>query len=167
MEPAMTGTTGHGEPLDEIDAAILGCIRRMYDAATPVPADLYTRVRFAFDLERAEYEVACIAETMAGAGTRGKERPHTVTFQAADLNIVVAISGPTAGVYRLDGWLHPPASLRVELRTAGMRIQDMSDDGGRFAFEEVQPGEVRIAVYPTPGSRHDLAGPVITHGLVL
>src|SRR5262249_24058919 len=145
-----------------------GCIRRMYDEATPVPAELYTRVRFAFDLERAEYEVACIAETMvAGAGTRGKERPHTVTFQAADLNIVVAISGPAAGLYRVAGRPPPPAGRGVELRTVGMRIQDMSDEGGRFAFEEVQPGQVRIAVSPTPGSLHDLAGPVITQGLVL
>jgi hypothetical protein len=63
--------------------------------------------------------------------------------------------------------LAPPGGLRVELRSGGQRRQTDSDDGGRFVFEEVAPGEMQLAVLPVAGAAVELTRAVVTQPIVL
>jgi hypothetical protein len=55
------------------------------------------------------------------------------------------------GTIRLDGWLTPPASHPIELRTENGPVMTTSDDGGRFVVDGVPHGMTRLIV--RPGSR--------------
>jgi hypothetical protein len=55
---------------------------------------------------------------------------------------------------RVDGWLAPAASRRVELRVAGGPASCdtvVSDDAGRFAFAGVARGLAQVVVHPPDG----------------
>jgi hypothetical protein len=156
------------ESLDASDIHVLSLVRGVYDAVDPVPAEVYERVRFAFDLAGADRELATLCETLtASAAVRGTERADTLTFESPTMTICVTIGRPGGGVVRLDGWLDPGVSMRVELTSGGLRLHSMSDDSGRFVFDGVAEGEVRLAVHPTPGSPAGLTRPVVTPPFIL
>jgi hypothetical protein len=137
-------------PLDEVDAAILAELGAAYSAADPPPAELDERVRFAVALGGIEAEVARLSEDLlTGSGARAGEQPRTVTFDAPSLTVMLTIVVVPGGRRRLDGWLAPPAPLRVELRTAGSRATThaaTADDTGRFVVEGVPPGLAQLTV---------------------
>jgi hypothetical protein len=148
---------------DEVDGAVLAQIRGMYDSVDPVPAELYSRVRFAIDLETADRELARLCEDMRFANqVRGAERTHALTFESENLTIGVTVTRSDHSRIRLDGWHAPPGSLRIELRTAELRMETMSDEDGRFVIDGVPPGEVQLLAYPTPGSDIHLSRTVVT-----
>lgn len=164
----MNDTDGVHAPLDEIDGDILAGIQALYTAVDPVPDEAYSRVLFALDLEYLESELARLAaEETVGSLARGTEQVQTMTFESPSLTITVSITRAEAGTFRLDGWVVPVGSLRVELRTGDLRLQAMSDEGGRFVFDDVATGEVQLAVHPTPGSGVDLSRTVRTPPMVL
>jgi hypothetical protein len=155
--------------LDDVDAGILGRVARMHARLDPPPADLDERVRFAIALEDIAVEVCRLAaEELVGSGARGVERTRTVTFDAASLTVMVSVADAGTRGVRLDGWLAPPAALRVELRAQGGSSRSvLADDAGRFVFDGVAHGLAQLLVHPVPGCGVDLAATVVTPSLTL
>lgn len=146
---------------------VLEEIRELYQIIDPVPNTLYTRIRFALDLDNVEHELATMCADLELAAVRGADQVRTITFECQMLTIAITITTTGTGRYRLDGWLAPPARLPVEIRSAGSRLQVSSDDGGRFVFEDVSTGEMQLAVLPVSGASVELVNPVVTQPIVL
>jgi hypothetical protein len=153
MERAVTGP---GDGWDEIDGQILDRLGAVHAAVDPPPHDLADRVRFAISLERIEVEVARLGEhRLIGSGARGLERTRTSTFEAESRTIMVTVADTADGGVRVDGWLAPPAALRVELRLAPAGANEpassavtLADDAGRFVFGGVRHGLAQLLVHP-------------------
>jgi hypothetical protein len=155
------------------DARILAGLRALFEGADPVPAELRERVRFAYDVAHdlagdgtgvdGELATLCARYGVVGAVRGGARQPaQTLTFESSQLTICVTIGHPGGGAARLDGWLDPAVSMRVELAAGGIRLYAMSDEGGRFVFDGVRTGDARLAVHPTPGCPVQLARTVHT-----
>jgi hypothetical protein len=138
-----------GEPLDELDARILAGVRSLWDALDPVPSTLVDQIRFAMDLESADFEVLRLTERMRFEVARGEEQSRLITFDSDSLTIMIKIDLNRNGTVRVDGWLTPPASHPIELRTTVGSLNTASDDGGRFALDGITPGMAQLVVRPT------------------
>jgi hypothetical protein len=139
-------------------------LRRMWESVDPAPADLADRALFLLDLENVEVELSRMTE-LDLAGARGEETARTVTFDSDHVTVMVTLSGPPAGPRRLDGWITPPAALRVEARTRSGSTVTVADDSGRFSFPELQPSLVQLVLHPTEGCSIRLPRPVVTPAL--
>jgi hypothetical protein len=137
-----------GEPLDELDARILAGVRSLWDALDPVPSTLVDQIRFAMDLESADFEVLRLTERMRFEVARGEEQSRLITFDSDSLTIMIKIDLNRNGTVRVDGWLTPPASHPIELRTTAGSLSTASDDGGRFALDGITPGMAQLVVRP-------------------
>jgi hypothetical protein len=144
-EPAPPGSD---EPIDETDLAILAGLAGLYCRADPVPAELVERIQFAMELEDLDAEVSRLRDDsdLAPALARGEEQSRTVTFDSSHLTIMITISVVLDDTVRLDGWLAPPAALRVELRTSSGRLETDADEQGRFVIESVPRGLAQLVV---------------------
>jgi hypothetical protein len=145
-----------GEPLDELDARIMAGVRSLWDALDPVPPTLVDQIRFAMDLESADFEVLRLTERMRFEVARGEEQSRLITFDSDSLTIMIKIDLNRNGTVRVDGWLTPPATHPIELRTTAGSLTTASDDGGRFALDGIAPGMAQLVVRPTgtvPGGR--------------
>ena len=138
-------------PLDDDDQAVLDLLAAVYALLDPPPADLDARVSFAIELAGADAEVARLSEQLAvGSGARGSERTRTITFDADSRAVMITVTDRADGLVRIDGWLAPGATLRVELRMpepAQPRIVP-ADPAGRFAFDGVPHGLAQLLVHP-------------------
>jgi hypothetical protein len=169
MELVMTDPAG--EPLDEIDQTILDQVRGLHNHLDPPPPDLNERVQFAIALENVDVEVARLVEdVLVGSGARGAERLRTITFDGESRTIVVTVADTPDGGVRLDGWLAPAARLRIELRRAGATSDApataeivVSDDSGRFVFDDVAHGLAKLLVHPAD----DEGTRIVTPSLIL
>jgi hypothetical protein len=120
------------------------------------------------DLDSIDREFAMVCEDLqVSSAVRGPEHARTITFECDSLTVAITVTPTATDRIRLDGWLAPPAALRVELRAADLQLQTMADEGGRFAFDDLARGEIQLAVLPTPGSEVDLDHPVVTQSIVL
>jgi len=160
-----------GQWLDDVDQLILDQVRAMHARLDPPPADLDERVRFAIALDDIDVEVARRSEDLlVGSGARGTERTRTITFDCASRTIMVTAVDMAPGRVRVDGWLAPPARLRVELRavdgSADEPVSSMfttSDEAGRFVFDAIANGLVQLVIHPGD----DDAARVVTPSLLL
>jgi hypothetical protein len=156
------------------DRALLAELRDLWAAADPVSADLVPRVLFTLRLDDLEVELAHLREVVEPAGARGADRPM-ITFTAPSLTVMVAAADADIDRRRLDGWLAPPAALRVELRSGPVggavrpdevRPDDVrwagADADGRFSFDDVPAGLIQLRVHPTDGAAVVLDLPVVT-----
>jgi hypothetical protein len=168
--------SGHAEPgriewddeIDDADVAILNCMRELYEAADPVPAQLYTRVHFALDLDNVERELARIcADLELATAVRGVEQARTITFECESLTIAVTITPTTPDRNRVDGWIAPPSALAVEMRSGRHVQHTSSDDDGRFVFHDVASGEMQLTIRPQPSSSRRPERTIVTQPIVL
>jgi hypothetical protein len=142
------------EPLDDVDAATLEELRAMYEHTDPVPEDLVERVRFSLALDEMFEEVARMTRVpMEELAVRGEPTPgtrtETLTFSAERLTAMVTVSRTGPGRLRIDGWLAPSESCRVRLRIQGASSREtVSDDDGRFSFEELDEGFGQLSFHP-------------------
>ena len=143
------------------DATLEARLRRMWESMDPVPPDLAERVVFSLQLDDLEVELLR-REQIELVGTRGEETARTVTFDSDHLTVMITLSGPPAGPRRLDGWISPPAALRIEARRGAGSVPTVADDDGRFSFSELVPGLVQLVLHPTKGASVELARPVVT-----
>jgi len=156
-----------GEPLDELDARILAGVRSLWDALDPVPSTLVDQIRFAMDLESADFEVLRLTERMRFDVARGEEQSRLITFDSDSLTIMIKIDLNRNGTVRVDGWLTPPASHPIELRTTAGSLSTASDDGGRFALDGITPGMAQLVVRPTGTVNGNRERTVTTPSIVL
>jgi hypothetical protein len=154
-------------PLDEDDQVVLDRLAAVYALLDPPPSDLDERVSFAITLDGLDAEVARLSEQLAvGSGARGSERTRSITFDADSRAVMITIADRADGLVRIDGWLAPAATLRVELRVpepAPPRIVT-ADAAGRFAFDGVPHGIAQLLVHPPAG---DAAPRVVTPAFAL
>lgn len=152
-------------PLDEIDAAILDDVATAYSLADPPPPDLDERVQFSLALRDLDAEVAQLTEdVLVGSGARASEHPRTITFEGVSLTVMVTVVVLPRDRRRVDGWLAPPAPLRVEMRTAGSRETThavTADDAGRFVVDGVPSGLAQLIVHLPELDRTVVTPPVL------
>jgi len=150
-----------GPPVED---GILERLRAVFNHIDPPPPELDERVLFAIALDDVDVEVTRLQQDLfAGSGARGTEHSRTVTFDSKSLTIMISIVDRSDGLVRLDGWLAPPAPLRVELRLAarsGTFVQ--ADDAGRFVFEGVAHGLAQLIVHPADSASRTVATPALT-----
>ncbi|HZD73039.1 MAG TPA: hypothetical protein VE776_03995 [Actinomycetota bacterium] len=138
-------------PLDDEDEAILDRLAAIHGLLDPPPANLDERVRFAIALDEVDMEVARLGEDLpVGSGTRSGDRTRTITFDGESRTVMIMIADRPDGLVRLDGWLAPPAVLRVELRLPPPAPSQtvLSDDAGRFVFDGIPHGLAQLVVHP-------------------
>ena len=85
------------------------------------------------------------------AGVRAEDANRQVTFQAPGVEIEVMVI--ENGTRRLVGQLVPPAVHTVELVGADSVQSVESDRLGRFTFDVLEPGPVRLVVLGADGAR--------------
>jgi hypothetical protein len=158
------------EPLDDVDAAILQELRATYDALDPVPEDLVERVRFSLALDEMFEEVARMTRVpLEELAVRGDPTPgtrtETLTFSAERLTAMVTVTRIGSGRLRLDGWLSPNDACRVRIRIQGASTREtVSDEEGRFSFEDLEEGFAQLSFHPLDDevADHDGQNAVVT-----
>jgi hypothetical protein len=145
--------TSPDEPLDERDNAILTSVRHMWHRLDPMPADLLDRIRFAIELDTADFEVMRLTELRAPAAARGDEQSRLITFDSESVTIMVSVKQNADRSIRVDGWLTPAGSHPIELRTTTGPLATVSDEDGRFVLDAVPSGLVQLIVRPTGTTR--------------
>jgi len=166
MHPDLSGRPADDETPDESDLAILDGVRELFQAADPMPASLPEQIRFWLALRDLEVEVArlCAEDDGRLLAARGTEQSRTITFDSDSLTIMIRVDANRDGSARIDGWLAPPQSRTIELRTMAETLTTDADDGGRFAFRRVPRGTAQLVARAGP----DPDGPtVVAPALVL
>jgi hypothetical protein len=153
------------QPLDGVDAALLGEVADLYDAVDPVPAHLVERVRFSLALDEVFDEVAQITRMPADTASVRTDLADTVhtdtlTFAAERLTAMVTVSRAGAGRVRVDGWVIPVGERWVNVRMQGTDLKVLADAGGRFVVEDLREGFVQFVFHPRDGE--DPSGLVVT-----
>ena len=137
---------------DDVD--LLATVRELFSVADPMPPDLTERIRFMFALRQLNAEVARVVRAdEAVLAVRGTEESRTITFDSDSLTIMIRIDSNGGESVRVDGWLAPPQSRRVEMRMTDASLDVMADGAGRFAFPNVPRGSTRVVVHPPDGSQ--------------
>jgi hypothetical protein len=140
------------------DEAVFEELRDLIARTDPVPERLDDAARAAFtwrtiDAELAELmqdsaEVDEAALALRGAATG----PRLLSFESPRLAIEaeVTVLGPRER--RLVGQIVPPVAASLTLEQGGVRLTAQADELGRFAFDRVDAGTVRLrAALPDGG----------------
>jgi hypothetical protein len=150
-------------PIDELDLDVLQRTARMFGALDPVPAGLVDRVNFGLTLEALHAEVAELQRSASLAGVRAEadSTGETVTFSSSSLTTMITVTPTSGDRMRIDGWIAPSAVVSVELRARTGSRHAVSDEDGRFVFEDVPRGLVQFVLRPDADERHTVVTPAI------
>lgn len=157
----MSNSTSHEStsngPRDEFavmsDDELAGLVARALDAADPVPEHVLEGARAAFTWRTIDTELAELVFDSARelTGVRSEDTNRQVTFKAPGVEIEVMVV--ENGTRRLIGQLVPPSETTVELVGADAVYSASTDALGRFVFDELAPGPVRLFVLGADGAR--------------
>lgn len=156
------------EPLDDADARLLAEVAALLTVVDPIPDDLVDRLRFSLAWVEVDAELASLTRMAGDAlAVRSESAPstrtETLTFSSTSLTAMVTVSRPGTGAVRLDGWLAPPAPLRVQVRMQEGASQDVAaDEAGRFVVDRLPEGFAQLCFHLAEQSGDDEAGVVIT-----
>lgn len=149
---------------DEADLALLGELRRMWEAADPPPPQLVDRMIAAVAAEDVdlEYELLGLVErSLELQGTRGTVADPgaavaRLEFSNDTVTVILMVGPSRHGHRRVDGWVVPivPMSVRLANESGAEQVAD-EVLGGRFSFVDVGPGLVRL--WLTPEASEDAA----------
>ncbi|MBX9244864.1 hypothetical protein ICW40_08575 [Actinotalea ferrariae] len=148
--------------LDDADLRVLAGLRRVLDAADPVPDDLVERSLFALSLEALHTQVMELqlleVPELAVRGEATVEA-RTITFTAEPVTVMISLSVSPSGGVRVDGWAAPATRYEVELLRPGGSVRTESDDDGSFVLADVPPGPASLVL--RHGSGTGVSTPVI------
>jgi hypothetical protein len=130
------------ELLDALEAAIEG--------AHPMPASAAELARGAWDARALDAEFAeLVADSVADAdqlAIRAVTGPRLLSFEGRGLAIELELEPVGTTTHRVAGQLLPARSASVTLERGVETLRARADASGRFAFEPVGEGTVRLRV---------------------
>lgn len=147
-----------GDPMNEAgdfemmnDDELLELLSAALHTADPVPEHVLDGARSAFTWRTIDTELAELVFDSARelSGVRSDEAARQVTFRAPGVEIEVMVIED--GLRRLVGQLVPPSVATVELVVGDAVRAVQTDRLGRFAFDDLAPGPVRLAVLGVDG----------------
>ncbi len=135
------------------DDELLALLGQAISATDPVPDHVMVGARAAFTWRNIDTELAQIVFDSAHelAGVRSSDTNRQLTFQAPGVEIEVMLI--ENGARRLVGQLIPPQETSIELVAGDDVVSARSDRLGRFTFDQVAPGPVRLVVLGGGGER--------------
>jgi hypothetical protein len=135
------------------DDRLLELLGRALRAADPVPEQVVAGARAAWTWRTIDDELAELIFDSAAelTGVRSEDTARQLTFRGPDLEIEVMVVDEASR--RIVGQLIPPGSFTVQLLSSDeLMREETSDRLGRFSFDAVAPGPVRLAVIDPDGT---------------
>ena len=128
------------------DDELLELVGRALRAAEPVPERVLSGARAAWTWRTIDQELAELVFDSATelTGVRSEDTARQLTFRAPGMEIEVMVVDEASR--RIVGQLIPPGSFMVTLHAGDQALEEITDRLGRFSFESVAPGPVRITV---------------------
>jgi hypothetical protein len=144
------------------DDDLIGILREVFETVDAPPAHVVAQAREAIVWHNVDIELAELvydSATSAVSGVRAAEAPRQVTFRAPGLEIEVEVVSERTRI--VIGQLVPAQEATIELRHSGQRAETTADALGRFSFEDVAAGPIKLSVRTATGAT------VQTEGLVV
>jgi hypothetical protein len=134
------------------DDELLALVGAALRAAEPVPERVLTGARAAWTWRTIDEELAELVFDSAAelTGVRSEDTARQLTFRAPGVEIEVMVVDEASR--RIVGQLIPPGSFTVQLLAGDQVLEEPTDRLGRFSFDSVAPGPVRIAVADPDGT---------------
>ena len=136
---------------ERIDDQLIATLGDAIQHADPVPERVLAGARAAFTWRTIDAELAELVFDSAAelTGVRSEVVPRQVTFQAPGVEIEVMVIDN--GQRRIVGQLIPPSEVTVQLASGDSVAETQTDELGRFTFNDVLPGPVRLSVLGSSG----------------
>lgn len=134
------------------DNDLLELVGRALSAADPVPDRVLEGARAAWTWRTIDEELAMLVFDSAAelTGVRSEDTARQLTFRAPGMEIEVMVVDEASR--RIVGQLVPPGSFAITLLAGAAESTQTSDRLGRFSFDHVAPGPVRLAVTDLDGT---------------
>ncbi len=134
------------------DDELLELLGQALRVADPVPEHVLNAARAAWTWRTIDQELAELVFDSATelSGVRSEDTARQLTFRAPGAEIEVMVVDPTTR--RIVGQLVPPQEATVRLTGGGRQQEPTTDHLGRFSFDDVPPGPVRLTVQSADGS---------------
>jgi hypothetical protein len=134
------------------DDELLALVGRALRAAEPVPDHVLTGARAAWTWRTIDAELAELVFDSAVelTGVRSEDTARQLTFRAPGIEIEVMVVDDVSR--RVVGQLIPPGEFTVQIMSGDRVAEQATDRLGRFTFETVEPGPVRISVIDPDGT---------------
>jgi hypothetical protein len=134
------------------DDDLLELVGRALRAADPVPDRVLEGARAAWTWRTIDEELAELVFDSAAelTGVRSEDTARQLTFRAPGMEIEVMVTDEATR--RVVGQLVPPGSFTATLVTVDAALADTTDRLGRFTFDAVAPGPVRLVVADPDGT---------------
>jgi hypothetical protein len=150
-------------PIDDADAELLRQTAHIFTKLDPVPAGLVDRINFGLTLEALHAEVAELQRNADLVGVRGDvdTNVQTVTFTSATLTAMITVTPTSGDRVRIDGWIAPAGAVSIELRGQHDSRSAVSDEDGRFVFDDVARGLAQFVLRQTGAEDRSVVTPAI------
>lgn len=159
-EHVRDGQAGDRSTGEDRDVEILQALQRMFDMVDPPPEHVVAHAREAFAWHGIDAELAELvydSDTVTTpAGVRGGADARQVTFRAPGLEIEVEVESERART--VIGQLVPAQAAQIELRQENRTLRTAADTLGRFSFDGIAPGAIKLTVVTESGARVQTEG---------
>jgi hypothetical protein len=134
------------------DDDLLELVGRALRAADPVPDRVLEGARAAWTWRTIDEELAELVFDSASelTGVRSEDTARQLTFRSPGMEIEVMVTDDTSR--RVVGQLVPPGAYTITLNAGDTELTAATDRLGRFSFDPVAPGPVRMAVADPEGT---------------
>jgi hypothetical protein len=135
------------------DAALLALLGQALNIADPVPDHVLAAARGAVAWRTIDQDLADLVfdSSFELTGVRDKNAARQLTFRSDDVEIELMLVDATQR--RLVGQLVPAMATTVCLESTETMVEQTTDRFGRFSFDAVHMGPVRISVPNAAGGR--------------
>ena len=144
------------------DAKLLDALRRAFEQIDPPPEHVIASARQAFLWRALDAELAELvydSRAQQAALVRGPDTTREMTFRAPGIEVEVMVFSERQR--SLVGQVVPAQAADVELLHSGGSTTAQTDSLGRFVFERVAPGPIKLIVVTATGARVQTEGMVI------
>ena len=162
--PDSVGVSQHDETADDLDfdldsvdeaadTELLARLGEALRAADPVPGHVLAAARGAVAWRTIDQDLADLVFDSSAelTGVRDLNAARQLTFRSDDIEIELMVVDSTQR--RLVGQIVPAMATTVRLEGTETQVEQIADRFGRFSFDAVQTGPVRITVPGAVGGR--------------